>query len=615
MEWLELDNGIQHLAVRTDGTMLRLQSAGRTVELNKLCSILYGGELRLDPVMCGKTTVIRKNSEIVIQIKDIVWYARFPGHGYLKPEPPPPFVLTLRVALDEDETRFLIDVPEGLDDEPLEIAFPHKGLCWKATDHCTLAGSFRTHGTLFRFPSGEAWHQDMYEFLPVAGVYDERGLTALSSKTPFDHTLTVTSDGENAGCFFKNEFIRGKSEYVRELRMKLYPAGSGYMELAKWYRKSVQKEGRFVSLRRKMEQVPEIAKLPGTVFWKHNVYYQDQLPKGITRDWSLYIFRREEAEPEGKPGNWTAREIFDTAKQAGFDRVCIFNTGWNFAGYDSAYPTRLPPNPARGTAEEFRKAAEYGRSLSPGYICSVHDNYRDFYASSREFDRNDLVWTADGAPLKGPIWHGGRSWIACCRASAKYAERDLARIAELTGRGAIYLDVMGFSRLNNCFNPAHPGSRKDDAQWRLEIIRLAHKYIGAVATEGTPFDWMAGAVEIGAFAQINAYQKWNACPIPFFELVYHDSVLNYASCGHCGYSGKKYPAHVALYGLLPYNFDADSLRISKELRSSCFEEMLSHEFLDGSVEKTVFADGTTVTANFGAEEFDGIPPDEYRIEK
>ena len=157
-------------------------------------------------------------------------------------------------------------------------------------------------------------------------------------------------------------------------------------------------------------------------------------------------------------------------------------------------------------AEEFRKAAEYGRSLSPGYICSVHDNYRDFYASSREFDRNDLVWTADGAPLKGPIWHGGRSWIACCRASAKYAERDLARIAELTGRGAIYLDVMGFSRLNNCFNPAHPGSRKDDAQWRLEIIRLAHKYIGAVATEGTPFDWMAGAVEIGAFAQINAYQ-------------------------------------------------------------------------------------------------------------
>ena len=155
MEWLELDNGIQHLAVRTDGTMLRLQSAGRTVELNKLCSILYGGELRLDPVMCGKTTVIRKNSEIVIQIKDIVWYARFPGHGYLKPEPPPPFVLTLRVALDEDETRFLIDVPEGLDDEPLEIAFPYKGLCWKATDHCTLAGSFRTHGTLFRFPSGE----------------------------------------------------------------------------------------------------------------------------------------------------------------------------------------------------------------------------------------------------------------------------------------------------------------------------------------------------------------------------------------------------------------------------------------------------------------------------
>lgn len=57
--------------------------------------------------------------------------------------------------------------------------------------------------------------------VPVAGIYDERGLTALSSKTLFDHRLTVASDGKNAGCFFKNEFVRGKSEYVRETRMKL----------------------------------------------------------------------------------------------------------------------------------------------------------------------------------------------------------------------------------------------------------------------------------------------------------------------------------------------------------------------------------------------------------
>ena len=116
-------------------------------------------------------------------------------------------------------------------------------------------------------------------------------------------------------------------------------------------------------------------------------------------------------------GAWS--EVFDLAKRKGFDRVCIYNTGWNRFGFDSGYPTRLPPNPERGTYEDFRNAAEYGRSLSDGFIYSVHDNYIDCYKNSPEYSIEEMVHNKNGVPVKGGIWRGGRCTVMCSAVSVK----------------------------------------------------------------------------------------------------------------------------------------------------------------------------------------------------
>ena len=77
----------------------------------------------------------------------------------------------------------------------------------------------------------------------------------------------------------------------------------------------------------------------------------------------------------------------------------------------------------------------------------------------------------------------------------------------------------------------------------------------------------------------------------------------------------EYVNDVALYGMLPWNFGTDSLRISRELRASCTEEMLTHEFRSEYLQHTVFGDGTEVFANFGDSEEEGVPPHNFVIRK
>lgn len=309
-------------------------------------------------------------------------------------------------------------------------------------------------------------------------------------------------------------------------------------------------------------------------------------------------------------GAWS--EVFDLAKRKGFDRVCIYNTGWNRFGFDSGYPTRLPPNPERGTYEDFRNAAEYGRSLSDGFIYSVHDNYIDCYKNSPEYSGEEMVHNKNGAPVKGGIWRGGRCTVMCSAVSLKYAARDFPEIARMTGRGSIYIDVMGFVPPHACRHPEHPQPRKEDLKSRRRLFALARKEFGSVAMEAAPADYCADVVDLGAFFFFT--QKIHPgfidpVPIPLWQLVYHDSVLGYTGEGLCGYSGGDYLAMTALYGLLPTSLDETGRRFSFELRSAYCAEMLSHEFLPVADEnggkafaaRTVFSDGTEVVANCSDE--------------
>ena len=72
-----------------------------------------------------------------------------------------------------------------------------------------------------------------------------------------------------------------------------------------------------------------------------------------------------------------------------------------------------------------------------------------------------MVHNKNGAPVKGGIWRGGRCTVMCSAVSLKYAARDFPEIARMTGRGSIYIDVMGFVPLHACRHPEHPQTRTE----------------------------------------------------------------------------------------------------------------------------------------------------------
>ena len=95
----------------------------------------------------------------------------------------------------------------------------------------------------------------------------------------------------------------------------LFHPGSDFRALARRCRQLRQASGRFRTLAEKAAEHPEVSRLPGTVFWKHNIYLAER-PEGVEKTYSLYVARPGWNENEGLPNNWTAAEIFETAHAA-----------------------------------------------------------------------------------------------------------------------------------------------------------------------------------------------------------------------------------------------------------------------------------------------------------
>jgi hypothetical protein len=146
------------------------------------------------------------------------------------------------------------------------------------------------------------------------------------------------------------------------------------------------------------------------------------------------------------------------------------------------------------------------------------------------------------------------------------------------------------------------------------------------------FSWPAGhLVKVEKPDQISdRYLDWGigyGHRVPFWELAFHDCVVSTWYWGDSiGYLERVRPdltdrkvAFTALYGAAPLLWATDldvgfsregKRRFLQAYRDCCkiqeavgYEEMVSHEFLtaDRSVQRTRFANGTTVTVNFGPE--------------
>lgn len=602
----------------------------------------YGNEYSYDLARCCEHEITETADCLNIRFFNIKFYGRFPGNEYCKPDPGPDLQFEFSIVLDDDHIVFKTEKINGMNNEECKINFPNGLMAFKADKEAQLLLPLG-YGSMLPFPNQDNYdikYQTNYHYncLPLIGYFSPQGGLFAYNKTPFDlvTSIKVNCDKNDfASVEFTQVFEKQNANYPREMHIYALKPDDNYVDLAKMYRNIVKKEGRFVSLKQKIEENPEVEKLVGSVIWKHQVYSAAR-PKGVEKSYSYFMMHPEQNQYEGLPSNWTAKEVFDTAHKKGFDRVCVYNAGWNRDGYDAGFPLRLPPNDERGTVEEFSKAADYARSLSDDYIYSVHDNYIDVYENSEEFDKEELLSDSNGVPTKGGIWRGGRAYMLCGHEQMKYAKRDIPQIVKMLGKGSIYVDVIGLYPFQSCHHPEHCMTKREDAQLRRELMKYIKKEVGSLALEGAPSDYFADIADLGAYCSIFINHIKPACkkipvPVPFWQLVYHDSVLNYTCESAYKVYGSEYLLYVALYGMLPTQLDDAGKRLSLGLRSAYTAEMTNHEFIeavsinfnkDGSfhtsgVAKTSFSDGTEVLANFNNKEYNYhgkiIPARDYII--
>jgi len=617
------------LEVRLDKELLSLQvmdrQHGHVWEAKQLFSIDYGGRpgMPLTPGHC-RSEVECAGDAIIIRLHSFRYWARWPEHYYNRPENGPDLNITLEMKLSGNMVRFTVQPVRNIGAEDIKVLFPYRLGEFSAKESGELILPYGA-GTRITFPRRQTIDREDMIYggplsMPFFGMTCGRKSLLGIVNTPYDCCLQIRANrlydrsaSVTAGFLFEDDRLN----YARSTDY-FFLTDAGYVEMAKIYRKRLQDEGRFVSLQEKIDRNPEVEKLVGTVVWKHNVFCRRR-PDGMKKDCSLYVWEPSQAVLEGRPANWTVEELFGEAKARGFDRLTVYNTGWNIGGYDSMYPTKFSPDPARGSEADFKDMASWARSLSDGYIYSIHDNYSDAYKNSPEWDSGCIVKGRNGELSQGEVWRGGRAYHICPLEAGRFLERDLPRVAAMLGRGSIYIDVFGNLPLHECFDERHPLTRSEDACQRKRLLEQAKEYIGSIATECWPFDFLADTVDLGAFFPIHAPYLFEdielPLPLPLYQLVYHDSVLNYTTESIYGYYGTEYLLYAALYNLLPFSLEDISLKLSRELRDTYKAEMVEHRFLTENrarvtknkgyqtrgVQQTVYSDGMEVVANFGSE--------------
>ena len=153
-------------------------------------------------------------------------------------------------------------------------------------------------------------------------------------------------------------------------------------------------------------------------------------------------------------------------------------------------------------------------------VGSLHDNYQDIYQQCPSFPQRIMrcraVNTASAAC--GPAGRRTccaprRSWIASAATGSSCREH--------LNPSAMFVDTTTASPLYECYDPAHPMSRADDAHWKCEAIKVFKADGVLFGTEETR-DFAAALVDWYE----TRHHHHTGTTIPLWSLVYHDACIS-----------------------------------------------------------------------------------------
>ncbi|NIP22979.1 MAG: hypothetical protein GWN67_03180 [Phycisphaerae bacterium] len=232
--------------------------------------------------------------------------------------------------------------------------------------------------------------------------------------------------------------------------------------------------------------------------------------------------------------------------------------------------------------------------------------------------------------------------VLCDRQALKYARQRVPEELKTHPYRCRFIDTTTASPWRECYDKSHPMTRSESRHWKMELLRFMSEEMKLVTGSETGHDaavpyvhYFEGMLSLGPYripnAGRNMIKPWEEVPervakfqvghkyrLPLWELVYHDCVV---AQWYWGDYNNKLPAlwdkrdlFNILYGTPPmfmFNnqiWNKNKARFAQSYKNVCpvaravgYAEMLDHHFLtvDRSVQQTKFANGISVTVNFG----------------
>ena len=415
----------------------------------------------------------------------------------------------------------------------------------------------------------------------------------------------------------------GKMDYARTVSYCFVPAGSDYVTLCKLYREIADEEGRPRTLKEKAAQNPNVEKLIGCcvmhVEGKSHVtegsaYYDKENPEKNDR---LVPF-----------SHWTER--VKRLKGLGVDQLYLHLDGWAQPGYDNQHPDYTPACEEAGGWAGMKSLADTMHEL--GYLFGIHDQYRDFYLSSQSFDEDYACRLMDGTIPRHQRWAGGPQSYLCGTQAPYYVKRNFEVLREnQIELDCAYLDVFTCNEGDECNNPRHRMSRRECYEARNHCFDYLMSR-GILPSSEEVNDWCVPSMVFCHYAPYDFMLRKPGSPkfgvpVPLFNLVFHDCLIEPWMMDQVS-EDEDYMLYAVLNGGAPYllrdgaypNFDGSfetmGLGLKEDIKrcdvvcelhekvAKC--EMVRHELVDGeyTVQRTVFADGTSVTVDFGKQTYE-----------
>jgi len=438
-----------------------------------------------------------------------------------------------------------------------------------------------------------------------AGVTDLNSGYAVMLDTPLDASLGMPAIESLLSVQPSWRGEKGRFGYDRRVTY-FFSARGGHTALAKRYRELVRKKGYLEPLRERARINPNLAGLLGAVdLWA--------LDGGLPKD------------------------FFDDLHACGVGKALVsLGGGWQ------------APERVAGTVEKLN---------SLGYLPGHYDIYTDVWNKDDNPPRwlrtdgypAEVIVTADGSYQKGWVdkSEGKRNqgYVICTKFHRGTAKERIAKDLKENKYRMRFIDVICAAGPYECYSPAHPVTRREDASARADMLSLVSREFKLVTgseeirewaarysdfSEGTMterphsnagYDWGSSVEQEPDYARFNSSAVYR---VPLFELVFHDC---HVSTWYTGDGSTKVPDAWAakdllntLYGTMPLwmpskdqwakyreKFIASYHNVNTVFEAVGGDEMVSHEFLtpDREVQRTTFSSGVTVTANFGEREYAG----------